>query len=427
MNNPSQTKVGMLTSLYPAISHTFIARDVAGLRERGFEVYTCSLNKPAETELLTDEYRDEFNNTFYIKATDPVAILAAHLNDLFRSPIKYLSSLYFALTSHTGGFRNALWNFFYFAEAGILAHWARRNRIQHIHVHFANAASSVAMLSARMGGPPFTVRVHGPDIFYDCLGLHLREKFIHAQTIVCISDFCKSQVLRLIPKEQWEKVSIVRCGVDPDKFAPQPRDSDENGTTHFLCVARLSEAKGLPVLLHACRILREKGVRFKCTIVGNGPDRDLLDDLRRRLSFEDTVAFVGSVGQDRIQLFYDQADVFVLPSFAEGVPVVLMEAMAMELPVISTRIMGIPELVEDEVNGLLVPPANVEQLVDAMQRLAEDADLRRRLGKAGREKVVAEYNLELNVKKLAQVLQKCIGGEADESITSPRVIEEVQT
>ena len=400
-----RSRITMLTSLYPAVSHTFITREVLGLRDRGFEVYTCSLNKPRKEELLTVQYRDEASNTFYIKTLNPVAMAMAHLRQFIRSPFRYLSGFFLAVRSHQPGVKGLVWSLFYFAEAGIVADWTERLDIGQLYVHFANAASSVAMIASRMNHRPFVIRAHGQTDFYDSRGLNLHGKFTSAQAVICISDFCRGQVFRLLSHEEWPKVRVVRCGLDPTVFLPQPRQEMLDSTTRFLCVARLASEKGLPLLLHACRNLLDINMPFKCTVVGDGPDKRTLEALRDRLGLREHVCFVGAVGQDRIQDHYDRADVFVLPSFSEGVPVVLMEAMAKELPVISTTVMAIPELVQDGVDGLLVRPADAEALANAMLLLAKNPQLRRRLGKAGRAKVIAEYNLGTNVTKLAQILQ----------------------
>ena len=411
-------KIALMTSLYPAISHTFITREVLGLRNEGFEVCTCSLNKPRKEELLTEQYRDEASNTFYIKASNPVAIAMAHLRQFSRSPFRYLSGFFHAIRSHQPGVKGLLWSFFYFAEAGILADWAERLNIVQLYVHFANAGSSVAMIACRMAHPLFVIRMHGPAEFFECSALNLHEKLTFAHAVICISDFCRGQVLRLISHQEWPKVRVVRCGVDPALFQPRPKQERRDSTTQFLYVGRLASVKGLPLLLHACRTLLDSNLPFKCTVIGEGPDRGMLEALCGRLGLREHVCLVGAIGQDHIQEYYDLADVFVLPSFAEGVPVVLMEAMAKEVPVIATRVMGIPELVEDGVSGLLIPPASVEALADAMQQLARDPQLRQRLGKAGREKVIAEYNIGTNVAMLAQILQYDAGNEVVDSTAS---------
>lgn len=339
----------------------------------------------------------------------------AHLRQFSRSPSRYVSGLFHAVRAHQPGIRGSLWSLFYFAEAGILADWIERLNIGQLHVNFANAASSVAMIACPMANVPFTIRMHGPAEFQDCRGLNLTGKFASAQAVICTSDFCRSQVLRLLSHEEWPKIHMVRCGVDPAVFRPQPKQEGRDSTTRFLYVGRLASVKGLPLLLHACLTLLDINMPFKCTVVGDGPDRGLLEALRDRLGLREHVSFVGSVGQDRIQDYYEGADVFVLPTFAEGLPTVVMEAMAKELPVISTRVMGIPELVQDGVDGLLIPPANAETLANAMRQLAKDPRLRRRLGKAGREKVIAQYNFATNIMKLAQVLQYNTGREVVDS------------
>jgi glycosyltransferase involved in cell wall biosynthesis len=411
-------RIGYLTSLYPAISHVFIVREVFGLRDTGFEVCTCSLNKPREEELLTVQYRDEASNTFYVKALNPISMAMAHLRQFSRSPFRYLSAFFHAVHAHQSGVKGWLWSLFYFAEAGILADWTERLNIGQLHVNFANAGASVAMIACRMAHLPFTIRMHGPAEFQDCRGLNLHGKFTSAQAVICTSDFCRSQVFRLLSHDEWPKIRVVRCGVDPAVFQPQPKQERPDSTTQFLYIGRLASVKGLPLLLHACRTLLDIHLPFKCTLVGDGPDRGTLEALRDRLGLREHVCLVGAIGQDRIQEYYDQADVFVLPSFAEGLPTVLMEAMAKELPVISTRVMGIPELVQDGVDGQLIPPANAEPLANAMRQLAKDPQLRRQFGKAGREKVIAEYNFATNITKLARVLQYDAGSEVVDSTAS---------
>jgi glycosyltransferase involved in cell wall biosynthesis len=193
----------------------------------------------------------------------------------------------------------------------------------------------------------------------------------HAAMVFCISDFCRSQVMGLCRPEDWAKLHVVHCGVDPRQYAFQPQ-SGRPGAVHLLNVGRLVPVKAHALLLEAVQALQRAGRNVCCTIIGNGPECDRLERMARELEIESDVRFAGFVNQDEIRRYYEQADLFVLPSFAEGVPVVLMEAMAMGVPVVTTRIMGIPELIEDGRNGLLVTPGRADELVAAIERLIDD-------------------------------------------------------
>jgi glycosyltransferase involved in cell wall biosynthesis len=238
---------------------------------------------------------------------------------------------------------------------------------------------------------------------------NLAAKVERADFVVCISHFGRSQLMALVSEQHWGKISIVHCGVDPTAFSPAPREADGDAT-EILCVGRLVPVKGQALVIEAVSALSKRAIDARATIVGAGPTRDRLEALAADLGVSDRIVFTGAVGQDRIRELYAAADVFCLPSFAEGVPVVLMEAMAMEVPVVTSRIMGIPELVEDGVSGLLVTPGDEGELVAALERLARDPAERRRLGVAGREKIVADYALDASVERLERLFAAHLAG-----------------
>jgi glycosyltransferase involved in cell wall biosynthesis len=235
--------------------------------------------------------------------------------------------------------------------------------------------------------------MHGSTEFFDVKAHRLAEKVRDARLVVCISHFTRSQLMGLSDPAEWDKLHMVHCGVDPAVFSPaRARTHGDPDTLEILTVGRLVPVKGQEVLLAAVSRLVAAGTRVALTFVGDGPSRGRLERAARELGID--VRFVGAVGQDEIREHYAQADVFALPSFAEGVPVVLMEAMAMEVPVVTSRITGIPELVEDGVTGLLTAPGDEDGLATALARLAADPAERRRLGAAGREKVEREFDIE---------------------------------
>jgi glycosyltransferase involved in cell wall biosynthesis len=264
-----------------------------------------------------------------------------------------------------------------------------------VHAHFANVATAVAMLVADFGGRgwSWSFTMHGPSEFDDVTRFALAPKVRTAAFVSCIGDYCRSQLMKLVEPEQWDKLAIVRCGIDTSVFEAVDRAGRPAEPLEVLCVGRLVPDKGQALLVEALAAVRATGRDVRLTFVGDGPDRAQLEGAAARHGVGDVVRFAGAVGQDRIRERYAAADVFCLPSFAEGIPVVLMEAMATGLPVITTHIMGVPELVVDGETGLLVMPGRADALAAAIERLADDRDLRRRLGEAGRRHVQAAFEL----------------------------------
>jgi glycosyltransferase involved in cell wall biosynthesis len=294
---------------------------------------------------------------------------------------------------------------FYFAEAGILADEMRRRSIRHVHAHFANVASEVGMLAARLLDTQWSLSLHGLADFGNPTAARLTQKIGNASLVRCVSDFGRAQAMLHAAPQHWRKIHVVRCGIDVHRFSPQPpdRESQPAQCLRILTVGRLAPEKGHHLLLHAIQRARQAGLDCTCCIVGDGPMMHDLEDSIRRLGLDDRVRLAGAVGQEQIGLYYADADVLVLPSLAEGLPVVLMEAMASGLPIVASRVMGIPELVEDGVTGLLVPPGRVQPIADAIARLAQDGALRERMAEHGCERVRQLHDIRLTSRRLADL------------------------
>lgn len=290
----------------------------------------------------------------------------------------------------------------YFLEAGVLLDGMARAGAVHVHVHFANPAATAAMLAVSSGLAGMSLSAHGPDEFSNVERDMLAEKVKASAFVRCISHFCKSQVMRHTPYAQWGKLHVVRCGVDPERFPV--RAEPKNPEPVVLCLGRLAPAKAQHLLIEALALLRDRNVAFRAVFAGGGPDRNSLEDLARRLGLDSRIEFTGPLGQKEVPAQYLRADVFALPSFAEGLPVVLMEAMSMGVACLATRIAGIPELVRSGENGLLVPAGDVEALAEGLGALLTDPRLRRRLGDEARAAVTAEYDLEVNCRAMAVLL-----------------------
>jgi glycosyltransferase involved in cell wall biosynthesis len=403
--NSGPPALAYLVSQYPAVSHTFILREIHQLRRIGMAIRTASVKPPAPSpQGFTDAELHEAGATFYVKTRGPLRILGDHATRLARGPRAYLSGLLLAFRLAGLDLKAVLYHLFYFGEAVAVGEWMRRNGLRHLHVHFANAAATVAMLIEKTHGFPYSMTVHGPDEFYDTGFYHLREKVEGASFICCISRFCRSQLMMTSSPDHWEKMEVCPLGVDPEAF--QPRERALGSEFRVLCVGRLTPAKGQAVLLAAVAKLVERGRRVHADLVGDGPDRSALERQAARLNIAGNVTFHGAVNQDRIAGLLAHADAFALPSFAEGVPVSLMEAMAMEIPCVSTAIAGIPELIQSGEEGILVPPSDPDLLAAAIEALIEDPELRLRLARAGRRKVIESYNLRANTERLAAIFER---------------------
>ena len=403
ISSDKPVRLAYLVSEYPAISHTFILREVRRLRALNFDVQVASINSPRQPggEMAADD-RDEAATTLYIKKAGLLGAALAHLRAIGQRPAAYLRGLIFALSLGGTDLRQLPYSIFYLTEALILGNWMESRNLPHVHAHFANAASTVGLIASRVFATGFSFTVHGPDEFYDVRGQRLSEKIEGASFVFCIGYFARSQLMKLSPVSNWSKFDIAPLGVDPEVFAKRSfRPLPE--TFRLLCVGRLVPAKGQHVLVAAVDRLVKTGRSVGLRFVGDGPDRASLEREVTCRGLGAHITFAGNVNQDRIGAYYREADAFVLASFAEGIPVVLMEAMAMEIPCVSTMVAGIPELIRDGIDGLLVMPSDDRALAEAIGRLIDDEALRRGLGEAGRRRVMEKYHLEKNVERLSRL------------------------
>lgn len=410
--NTAVPKLAYLISQYPAISHTFILREVLTLRQRGFDIRVASVNPPDRPpDRLTDAERREADQTWYLKPQGARGALGALLTTFIRRPIAVLRGLRQALRLGGTDAKRILFYLAYWVEAIMMGAWMQKEGASHLHVHFATPAAAVGLLAKTMFPIGFSFTVHGPDELYDAPGYRLTEKIAGADFVLCISHYARSQMMKLSPVADWGKFEISRLGVDTERFAPRatkpPGDPFE-----LVCVGRLVAAKGQHILLDALAALRAEGRRVHLTLVGQGPDMESLKAQCSRLDLGETVMLTGAVNQDTILDYYLRADAFVLPSFAEGLPVVLMEAMALGVPCITTHITGVPEMIRDGIEGLLVAPSDTEGLTRAIARLMDDPGLGKALVQAGRSRILAEYTLAGSVRRLGDILVRRLGSAA---------------
>jgi glycosyltransferase involved in cell wall biosynthesis len=402
-------RLGYLVSRYPAISHTFILREVMELRKLGISIDVASINgldRPADK--LTADEQTEAARTFYVKQAGLLGALSAQVACWMRSPVAAFRALRFAMSLAGSDLRGLAYSLFYFLEAAMIGEWMRSKQLTHLHVHFATPAATVGLILTKLCPYTLSITVHGPDEFYDVPGYHLQQKIAASRLLCTIGMFARSQLLKISPVSEWHKVAVTPLGVDPDVFVPAPVRANPE-PFEVLCVGRLVPAKGQHILLNAAKRLHRENRTIRLRFVGDGPDRASLEQEAHEAGISDVVVFEGAVNQDRIRDLYRRADVFALASFAEGIPVVLMEAMAMQIPCVTTWITGIPELIRDGVDGLLVPPSDESALAFAIARLMDDMGLRERIGQAARLRVIEKYHLQKNVERLAAVFVERLG------------------
>ena len=403
-------RIAYLTGQYPRATDTFIQREVAALRDSGVHVQTFSVRRPAVDENVGPEQQAERDRTIYLLPPKLGNLIAVGAKLKFGSPLRYFKTLGLALSIRQSGIKGFFYALFYFMEAGLIADRMKREKLTHLHNHFGDSSCTVAMLAAALGGFTFSFSLHGPGIFFEPYRWRLDEKLKRALFVSNISHFCRSQAMIFCPPDKWGRLHIIHCGVDPELFKPAEHTSRG---TRLLTVGRMASVKGIPVLLDAIKKLHAEHPGLTLTVVGDGPERKSFEQYAAKLGIADAVSFVGYQSQAAVRERLNKTDVFVLPSFAEGVPVVLMEAMAAGVPPVTTRIAGVAELIDDGQSGLLVPPGDAGSLANAIDTLLNDPDKRSAFGDAGRAKVSAEFNITKESAWLRQVMTSAIQGKVE--------------
>ncbi|HEY6346241.1 MAG TPA: glycosyltransferase family 4 protein [Bryobacteraceae bacterium] len=400
-------RLAYLLSQYPTVTHTFLLREIRTLRDSGLDLQVISVRGCDRPDhLLSPQEREERERTYVVLEESFGSVVWTHLGILINSPRRYLAGAVYALRLAGLDLRKMFWNLMYFGEAVLVGARAQRVGVGHLHCHFS---STVALLVARVFPLTFSVTIHGPDEFIDTNGYFLPQKIAQSLFLCAISNYSRSQLMRASEPQDWDKLEVARLGVDLNVFHPPPY-REQRDFFEILSVARLAPVKGHRIMVAAISELVREGRRsIRLRMVGDGPQRI---DLEREIAEQGLGEYIrleGACSQDRVLAFYEQSDAFVLSSFAEGVPVALMEAMAMELPCIATWVNGIPELIRHGVDGWLIPPSEPAELAAAIRELMDDPGLRRRLGKSARQRVVEKYNLGRNVACLAEIFRRRLG------------------
>lgn len=396
-------RVAYLINQYPKVSHSFIRREIQALERQGFDVTRIAI-RGWDLELADPDDLVERSKTIYVLKQGIFVLLWSLVATLLLRPARLMSALSLALHMARRSDRHLLLHMAYLAEACRIVPWMKEHSIEHLHAHFGTNSAEVAMLAHELGGPSWSFTVHGPEEFDRKLVIGLAEKVERCTFVVAISSFGRAQLYRLVDHRLWSKVHVVHCGVDASFEAP-PKQIEQL-SRQFVCVGRLCEQKGQILLLEATRRLLAKGIDFRVVLAGDGDMRQVLETFIGQNNLANVVRITGWISGDQVRQEMISSRALVLPSFAEGLPVVIMEAMASGRPVISTYVAGIPELVRPGQDGWLIPAGNVEELVEAMEACLElpDASISA-MGAIAREQVLKRHSIDGEAKKLAELFR----------------------
>lgn len=403
--NSSDVRVAYLVNQYPKVSHTFIRREILALERQGVPVARFAVR--GWDDKLSDPIDDaERQQTRYLLRGGILGLLVAMLRFAASHPWRFMQAVRLAWRLGQGSVRSTGLHIVYLAEACLLVTWLRDSNINHLHAHFGTNPATVACLAKALGGPGFSFTVHGPEEFDKPLFLHLPLKIRAAHRVVAISSYGRSQLMRWVPQELWSRFAVVHCGLEPTFHAVADRTPEVG---RLVCVGRLCEQKGQLLLIEALARIAARGRTFHLVLAGDGELREAVESLIRQHRLENRIEITGWIGSDRVREEIQSAQALVLPSFAEGLPVVLMEAMALRRPVLSTYVAGIPELVRPGKDGWLVPAGDIDALSLALEELLDAPHaVLNRMGSSARERVLARHDIDTEARKLHTLFRQAV-------------------
>ncbi len=392
-------KIAYILNTYPQPSQSFIRREIRALERQGHKVTRIAMRR-YDGRLVDPQDVAEAEQTDYLLAKGPMTLLRGSLRALGRNPGGFLAALRMALKLGRRAEAGLLRHMIYLAEAAHVAAQCHAAGVTHAHAHFGTNAPAVAMLAQMLGGPKFSFTVHGPEEFDAPRALSLGAKMKAADFTVAISQFGRSQLMRWADHADWDRIHVVHCGVEPERFrdpAPLPE-----GPRRVVAIGRLVEQKGQMILIYAMAQVKSD---LHLTLIGDGEMRDQIEALIDRLDLRGRITLTGWVDETRVNAELAAAHAMVMPSFAEGLPMVVMEAMAAARPVIATYVAGTPELVRPGETGWLVPAGDVSALAQAMDELATLPQARlAEMAAAGRTRALARHDIDTAAQKLAALM-----------------------
>lgn len=394
-------RIAYLVNQYPKVSHSFIRREILALERRGLAIQRYAV-RGWEEETPEPADRDEQARTRYLLRSGLAGLVLPSLRTLFAAPGRFVEALRLALRLSRHADRPLPYQLIYLAQACLLHEWMAAAGATHLHAHFGTNPAAVALLARALGGPLYSFTVHGPEEFDKAEALHLSEKIRHAAFVVAISSYGRSQLYRWSRSQDWHRIHVVHCGLEPSFHAGL--GSDPPDVPRLVCVGRLCAQKGQLLLVEAAARIVRSGLPLELVLAGDGEMRSEIEALVADRDLGAHVRITGWIGGDRVREEILAARVLALPSFAEGLPVVIMEAMALRRPVVSTFVAGIPELVRDGEDGWLIPAGDLEALVTVLHGcLAADASELARRGRAAHDRVLERHDVDVEAGRLARL------------------------
>lgn len=403
--------VAYLINRYPAASHSFIRREIAAVEADGIAVSRFTIRSMDPSQLPDQRDREELEKTTSLLALGAPRLLLLTFLAMIKQPLRAWAAIRIAFANCSWRPTDVVRRAAYLAEAAAFSRQLRDKGIEHVHAHFGTNPATVARIAHAISGVPYSFTVHGPDEFDAPLQLDLAGKIADSVFCVAISSFGRSQLMRWSDPRNWSKIKIVRCGVD-DSFIDRASTYDVPAAPSFCSVARISAQKGIPLLVEAAAELKRRGRTFRLTLVGDGEMRGLIEEAIADRELDDFVVMVGLADSTAVIAHLENSRAMVLPSFAEGLPVVIMEALSIGRPVIVSAIAGTPELVDEEC-GWLVSAGSVSELVVAMEKVLDATpDRLNKMGQVGRSRVLVEHDSRRNGRQLAAMFRT--GGQVGE-------------
>lgn len=392
-------RVAYLVNQYPKVSHSFIRREILAAERLGVAVERFAV-RGWDAEVVDEQDIAERAKTRYTLKDGLLPLLGSALRTFLDRPGTFLKAAKAAYGMSRKSVRPLPYHMIYLAHACRICRWLEGAGVTHLHAHFGTNSAEIALLIKMLGGPSYSFTIHGADEADNAQLLSLDKKVAGAKFVVAISSYTRSQLLRHIDPQDWEKVKVVHCGLEPDFFDGPVTEVPD--TQQLLSIARLSGEKGHLILLEAFKRIADKYPDCRLVFAGDGELRQPIEERIRQLGLEDRIRITGWISSDQVREELQQARALVQPSFQEGLPVVIMEAMALHRPVISTYVAGIPELVLPGENGWLVPAGEITGLADAMEAcLNAPLDELRGMGAAAAERARDRHDIDREAEKLA--------------------------
>ncbi len=396
-------KIAYLINQYPKVSHSFIRREILGLESHGVNITRVTIRKI--DDIVDEKDKREQEQTICILDFSIVKILWAFIKVFFTNPFRFIRVFAHSLKLGRLNERGVIKHILYFVEACVFKEICNNKGIDHVHAHFGTNTTTVVMLGKLLGGPGYSFTVHGPEEFDSPRYLSMEEKINNSRFVCAISSYGRSQLMRWCHPDQWNKIHIIHCAVEGTYLQQEDLPFEDN---KLVCVGRLAPQKGQVLIMEAVKQLKEEGVDVRLILAGDGDLRDIIESYIDSMGLRDNVKITGWLSSEQVKDELQSSRALVLPSFAEGLPVVIMEALALHRPVVSTYVAGIPELV-DSACGILIPAGSVEYIKKGIKEiLGKSHDELRKMGDVGYARVKEQHNPLIESRKLLDLIENIL-------------------